>query len=282
MFAQGKDIQIKANGITICYDDQGEGEIPVIFIHGFPFDKSSWQPQVDGLKENHRVISYDIRGFGKSEAGPEEMSMGLFADDLISLMDALQIKKAVVCGLSMGGYILLNAVIRYPQRFSAVILSDTQCIADSPEVKLKRFKTGQMIERGGKEDFATSFLKTVFCKESLSTKTDLLQKIKETILSTPEKSIIEALNALSHRHEMCGWLRKITVPTLILVGKEDAITPPVQSEFLLNKIPNAMLYYIDNAGHLSNLEQSEKFNTHLETFLSEKVKGSYKKTLIIT
>ena len=111
-------------------------------------------------------ISYDIRGFGKSTAGAEKFSIGLFADDLIGLMDALQIDKAVVCGLSMGGYILLNAVNRYPERFEAIILSDTQCIADSPEAKVKRYKTIQQIEAGGLNDFAEAFVKNIFCQDS--------------------------------------------------------------------------------------------------------------------
>src|SRR5436190_14766841 len=110
----GKDISITINGITISYDDLGVGQVPIIFIHGFPFDKSSWQPQVEHLKSSHRVIAYDIRGFGKSTSDTETASITLFADDLIEFMDALEINKAILCGLSMGGYIVLNAVRRYP------------------------------------------------------------------------------------------------------------------------------------------------------------------------
>jgi 3-oxoadipate enol-lactonase len=126
-----KNLYVDINGITICYDDFGKGLLPIIFIHGFPFDKSSWQPQLDFLRQTHRVIAYDIRGFGNSTSGKEKESIRLFADDLIQFMDALEIDKAIVCGLSMGGYILLNAAFRYPERFEAIVLSDTQCIADS-------------------------------------------------------------------------------------------------------------------------------------------------------
>src|SRR5689334_21491870 len=125
----GNDIQIQVNGTTVCYDDLGKGKIPILFIHGFPFDKTSWQPQMQFLKSTNRVIAYDIRGFGKSAAGNEKASIGLFADDLVQLLDALQLDKVIACGLSMGGYILLNALSRYPERFDAIILSDTQCIA---------------------------------------------------------------------------------------------------------------------------------------------------------
>ncbi len=106
----GNDIDIHVNGVTLCYDDLGDGAVPILFIHGFPFDKSSWQPQVKFLKSKRRVIAYDIRGYGKSTEGNEKVSMDLFADDLVNFMDALRIEKAVVCGLSMGGYILLTAI----------------------------------------------------------------------------------------------------------------------------------------------------------------------------
>ena len=123
--SRGNDIFIEVNDIKVCYDDRGKGETPIIFIHGFPFDKFMWQPQLDLFGKNHRVIAYDIRGFGKSTLGSVQGSINLFADDLVSFMDGLKIGKAIVCGLSMGGYILLNAIIRYPQRFDAIILSDT-------------------------------------------------------------------------------------------------------------------------------------------------------------
>src|ERR1700746_2445624 len=104
MLLSGNNIKVNVKDITVCYDDYGTSDIPVIFIHGFPFDKSSWKPQVDFLKTKTRVITYDIRGFGKSTPGNEHISIGLFADDLINFMDTLQIKKAIVCGISMGGY----------------------------------------------------------------------------------------------------------------------------------------------------------------------------------
>jgi 3-oxoadipate enol-lactonase len=268
MQVTGNDLSISQGDITICYDDLGEGMIPIIFIHGFPFDKSSWHPQMEFLKETHRVIAYDIRGFGKSAAGKEKADMGLFADDLIRLMDALQIDKAVVCGLSMGGYILLNAVTRYPARFEAIILSDTQCIADSPEAKEKRFKTIEHIEAGGLNDFADGFIKNIFCQESLDTKKELVERIKTVVLSTSPAIIAGALAALAERSETCSLLYKIYVPTLILCGKEDKVIPLVQSEHLLHDIIDSIFYGIDKAGHMSNLEQPDEFNKQINNFIS--------------
>jgi 3-oxoadipate enol-lactonase len=282
MQAMGKDIDIQANGATICYDDYGKGVIPLIFIHGFPFNKSMWQPQIDFFKSSHRVIVYDIRGFGKSGISKEKASIAVFAEDLIRLMDALEIKKAVVCGLSMGGYVLLNAVNRYQKRFEAIVLCDTQCVADSPQIKTKRKETIRDIELNGLNDFAMGFLKNIFCKESLSSKKELIEEIKNIILSTSPETIVKTLTALADRWDMCTSLNEISVPTLILCGKEDTLTPPEQSEFLFKNILNSKLHIIDGAGHLSNLEQAGEFNKHLNSFLSDlgKIHGHiYENTL---
>ena len=264
----GNEINISVNGTTICYDDLGKGTIPIIFIHGFPFDKSSWKLQMDFFKSSHRVIAYDIRGYGKSILGNQELSMSLFADDLIKFMDALEIDKAVVCGLSMGGYILLNAINRYPQRFSAVVLSDTQCIADSPEAKEKRNKSIAKINAGGLKEFAETFVQNIFCKQTLDNGSEEVERIKKIILSTSTKTIVSTLNALAHRWEMCSSLNEITVPTLILCGKEDAITPTAQSEFMNSKIAKSKLNIISGAGHMSNLENSHEFNKYVNDFIS--------------
>ncbi len=267
--SQGKNININLKGVTICCDDFGSGEIPIIFIHGFPFDKSSWLPQIEFLKHTHRVLAYDIRGFGKSTAGEENMSISIFADDLVELMDVLQINKAVACGLSMGGYILLNAVNRYPERFEAIILSDTQCVADSPEGKEKRYKTIDQINAEGLKNFAEGFVQNIFCPESLDAKKELVERIKDIILSTSPITITGTLSALAQRPEMCSTLNEILVPVLILCGEEDTITPMSKSEFLNHNIANSQLHTIEKAGHMSNLEQPEEFNRYLTSFISK-------------
>lgn len=270
----GNDLTINVNGVTLCYDDFGEGTMPIIFIHGFPLNKSSWQPQMEFLKKNHRVIAYDIRGFGNSTVGKEKQSISLFADDLVKLMDALEIKKAIVCGLSMGGYILLNALNRYPEKFEVIILSDTQCIADTPVGKEKRYKTIQQINEDGLNNFVEAFLKNIFCEESLTDKKEVVEKIQNIILSTQPEIITGTLNALAQREEMCSSLDKISVPTLIICGKEDKVTPLAQSDFMLSKIKNSILHTIEKAGHLSNLEQPNEFIKQVENFISDLVKDA--------
>ncbi len=260
--------QLKLNDCSINYIDVGEGAVPIIFIHGFPFDKSSWQPQIDFIITTNRVIAYDIRGFGLSTSGSEKISISLFADDLIEFMDILGIRKAILCGLSMGGYIVLNAVSRFPDRFEAIVLCDTQCIADSPAVKQKRNQTISQIMSGKIKEFADNFVKNVFTTESLETKTDLVENVKKMILNTSAMVITRTLKALVLRNETCTSLKKISMPVLIICGKEDTLTPVAQSEYLHSEIQNSEMMILQNASHLSNLEQVDEFNNCLVDFIS--------------
>lgn len=262
-----KELSVKINNISISYEDAGSGKIPLIFIHGFPFDKSTWQPQIDALKNTNRVIAYDIRGFGNSTTDNEIASMDLFANDLVSFMDALEINKAIVCGFSMGGYILMNAIGRFPERFEAIILSDTQCVADSNEASENRYKTIKQIEENGLDEFAENFIKNVFSKKTLDNKKELVDEIKSLILATPVQSITSALHAMAQRRESCSILKNLSIPALIVCGSDDKLTPAEQSEFMHKAIAGSQIYIIKDAGHLSNLEQPEEFTAHIHNFL---------------
>ena len=191
----GNDLMVNINNVLYSYDDEGTGTIPVIFIHGFPFGKQTWQPQLAAISKTNRAIAYDIRGYGKSEPGSEVPGIGLYADDLINFMDALEIEKAIVCGLSMGGYILLNAVTLCPHRFKAVILCDTQCIADTPEIKDSRNKVITQIIAGKKAEFADGFLGKVFSNDSLENKKELVQQNLGTriLVIASEKMVLKPL-----------------------------------------------------------------------------------------
>jgi len=270
--ASGSDLFITVNGTKICYDDFGEGLEPIIFLHGFPFDKSAWKPQIDFLKNTYRVIAIDIRGFGKSSAGTDKMSMNLFAEDLIKFMDALEIKTAVVCGLSMGGFILLNAANRFPERFSALILADTQCIADTQEVKESRAKTIAQIEKEGTEKFAEYFLQAIFHPHTINNERGIVENIRGIIKNNSPEIIIAGLHALASRDETCSSLNRISVPVLILCGKQDTVTPAAQSVYLNKNIKDSFIHLIDNAGHLSNLEKADEFNHYLSYFIHDMVK----------
>jgi 3-oxoadipate enol-lactonase len=265
----GNNIEITVNDLTVSYNDEGESGAPVIiFIHGFPFNKSMWDKQFKALKENYRVIAYDVRGHGNSDAGKGDFSIELFANDLLSFMDALKIDKAMLCGLSMGGYIALNAVENYPDRFDALILSDTTCVADTPEAKEKRLKAIESIKKSGVEKYAEESIKNLFAPESLSTKKEEIAAVREMIVNTSKQSLYKTLKAFYERKETCSKLHDINVPVLIMVGKEDKITPPEAAQMMHEKIEDSVLYIIEQAAHLSNIENPFDFNNQLEEFFS--------------
>ncbi len=265
----GNNIEITVNNLTVSYNDEGENGTPVvIFIHGFPFNKAMWDKQLEALKENYRVIAYDVRGHGNSDAGKGDFSIELFANDLLSFMDALKLDKAMLCGLSMGGYIALNAVEKDPDRFDALILSDTTCIADTPEVKEKRMKAIESIKKAGVEKYAEESIKNLFAPESLSTKKEEIAAVRDMIVNTSKQSLYKTLRAFYERKETCSKLQDINVPVLIMVGKEDKITPLDAAQFIHEKIEGSTLNIIEHAGHLSNMENPSAFNTQLEEFVS--------------
>jgi 3-oxoadipate enol-lactonase len=268
MLSTGHDLKLTINENKVSYIDEGDKNAPALmFIHGFPFNKYMWAGQVEALKESFRVIAYDVRGHGGSDIGHVDFSIDLFVTDLINLMDALQIEKAVLCGLSMGGYIALHALEQYPNRFRALILCDTQCMADSPESKEKRMKAIESIKANGVALYAKASIINLFSDKSFQTKEKEIVAIQKTIEQTAAETICKTLLALLERRETCTRLTEIKIPVLILVGREDKITPLASAKIINEKIKHSTMIVIDDAGHLTNLENPSDFNYQLKQFL---------------
>jgi len=264
----GKNIKLIFNGLVINCSVAGPQDAQVIiFIHGFPLNKSMWDVQVKALENNYRVVAYDIRGHGSSSGGYEEFSMDLLADDLLALMDKLHITKAILCGLSMGGYIALNAITKHPERFVGLVLCDTQCTADTAEGKEKRVKTIESIRQNGVENFAGESIKNLFAPGSFINRKDEIESVRRMIVETSEQTLCSTLGALAAREETCSKLGSIGVPVLIIVGKEDKITPSSSALFMKEQIKNSLLVVLEDAGHLSNLENPGVFNAHFIEFM---------------
>ena len=256
------------NGIDITYDDLDSAEAPaLIFIHAYPFDRTMWRSQTDAFKGRWRVISYDLRGHGESGLGEEEFSLELFVQDLMGLMDALRIKTAVLCALSMGGYIALQAVETHPERFSALVLCDTRCSADTPEGKEDRNTAIKAIRRDGVEPYAEGLLGKLLAPETFETQPQTVEAAREMILAISSLSLERSLRAMRERKETCSKLPDIKIPALIIVGEADKITPPEAARYLHDNIEHSRLAVIKDAGHLSNLENPSAFNDALKSFL---------------
>lgn len=257
------------NNIGIEYEVSGTRMgLPVMFIHGFPFSKEMWKPQAEDLKKNYYVITYDVRGHGASDVGDGQYSIEFFVDDLIGLLEHLKITSAVLVGLSMGGYIAIRAAERHPERIRALVLCDTRSEADSNEGKIRRANQIKVIKSEGMKNFAETFLSTVFYEKTFQMNPQTIELVRKMIENTSTTAVAGTLLALAARTDTTSSLYNIKVPTLIFVGKHDSLTPPSAAHSMKEKIPNAELHVIPGAGHLSNLENPEEFNSHLLKFLS--------------
>ncbi len=257
----------RIGGIQVYESGAGAG-VPLILIHGFPFDHTMWRPQIDALAGPRRVIAYDVRGHGKSDTGDGQYSIELFVDDLIGVMDGLGISRAVVCGLSMGGYIALRAVERHPDRFAAVVLCDTKSEADGNEARIKRAAAAQAVKAGGSAKFAEGFVKGVLAESTFRTRPETVEYVQGMIRANTPLGIAGTLLALAGRTDTTEALKKMSLPALILVGEHDTLTPPSASEAMRGRLPQAELRLIPQAAHLSNLENPSVFNRELSDFLN--------------
>lgn len=249
--------------------DRGESKsTPVVLIHAFPLNHKMWAPQMEALTKSHRVIAYDIRGFGQSALGSEAPSIDLFASDLIELLDSLKISKAILVGLSMGGYIALRAKQLFPQRVHALVLADTRVEPDSEEAKTKRAQTIEKLLAGGEKEFIDGFLAGALSKTTQTVNPSLVAELKEIISGNKTSGICAALKAMMTRLDTSGALSQNQVATLILVGEDDTLTPLNAAQNMQNLSGDADLTVIKKAGHLSNLENSAAFNAEVLAFLA--------------
>lgn len=258
------------NGSKLYYVDVGPPSRPtVVLIHGFPFSSEMWGSQIEALKRSYRLIAFDLRGQGRSAAGDGQFPLEFLVDDLVALLDKLRVERAIFCGLSMGGYVSLRAIERNTDRVSGLILCDTKSEADTNEGKLARAATIKAINKDGVKNFARRFLKDAFSSASLSD-SRLVSAATKIISKNKPLGLRGTLLALAGRTDTTSFLPKIKVPTLILVGEADRITPPDFSQRMHSSIQDSELHLVANAGHLSNMENSKDFNAYLLNFLDGK------------
>ncbi|MGF7117145.1 alpha/beta fold hydrolase [Methanobacterium oryzae] len=264
-------MEARINGIKLHYIDTGNPEaLPVVLIHGMTFDHRSWNSQIELLKQNYRVIAYDIRGHGKTDVVDGQYTYKMFVDDLITLLDYLEIDKAILCGLSMGGIIAMRTFEKYPDRIKALILCDTRSDADSNETRYWRENSIESIKKEGLGPFADEFIELCAPQEFVKFPEEL-KIIRKTILSSSPLGICGALLAQAARPDMQYLLPQIDVPTLIMIGENDYLTPLALSKIIHENIPGSELKIISEACHISNLENRDEFNKYLLDFL-EKIK----------
>ena len=212
-------------------DDGGKDQLPVVFLHAFPLHGGMWNAQREALRGKARFISFDVRGLGKSPLGKGPAMLEHFVDDLFALLDHLRIDAAMLCGLSMGGYLALRAVERAPMRVRGLLLSDTQAAADANEAKLKRAEGIRKVMSEGVPAYTETFLRGALASRTLETRSDVVAQVKALIQESSADGIAAGLIALATRTDATQVLPHIRVPTRVLVGEYDAITPPAVDVF---------------------------------------------------
>lgn len=259
-------MQATINGNMICFDDGGTGA-PILLIHGFPLNRSMWRPQQQVLERaGFRPVIPDLRGFGESTAS-EGMTIGAYADDLIGLLDHLGIERAAMAGMSMGGYILLDLLERYPDRCSAACFVVTRSGDDDEAGKARRQALARDAQTLGPQVVADAFAKVLFAPGTQEADPDLAQEVYSWMAETPTLGLVGGLLAMRERKDYTPVLRSVSLPSLVIGAEEDQAIPPDNSRLLAQSIPDATLCLIPKAGHLVNLEQPEAFNSCLLKFL---------------
>jgi pimeloyl-ACP methyl ester carboxylesterase len=256
--------------MLLAYDDYGPGPV-VVLLHGFPLTRKIWRAQETSLGSMYRVIAPDLRGHGESAAPEGVYTVDTMADDVIELLDVLQITSPVVLGgLSMGGYVALTLMARYPQRFRGLMLIDTRATADTPEAARTREELARTVETTkSTKQVVDAMLPKLFSDETRMKRADLIPPVKAAMERTPPRGVAGALRGMAQRPDRTAMLASITVPVLVLVGAHDAITPVEESRTMAAALPNAQLVVIPGAGHLAPLENSEAANAAMLGFLGK-------------
>ena len=261
----GEVVRYDVGETSLAVDIRGDGPA-LLFIHGFPLDRTIWKHQVATLS-GWRRIAPDLRGMGTSEPGTSPFSMASYADDLVALLDRLRVKKAVIAGHSMGGYIAFELLRRYKDRVAGLILVDTKAAADSAEGAASRDDVIKLAQDKGAEAVAERMIPVLLGSSTQQTQPQVVQQVRETIGRTPVSGIVGALTAMKLRPDSTPLLAAIDIPTLVVVGQEDVISPPAVAREMTSAIPSAAMTTISGAGHIAPLEAPTAVSRVIAEFL---------------
>ncbi len=257
---------------TLAYLDTAPGESArrtCVLLHAFPLSAAMWEPQLQSVPEGWRFIAPDLRGFGgSSETDPADGdSVDEFSSDIVSLLAELGINETVIGGLSMGGYVTMGILRRAPHLASALIFADTRLGADSPEGRANRRSMIALVDREGPSGIAREMMPKLLGKTTRETNPQVEPVVRHLINRQSPLAIRGGLVRMMNRPDSSPLLATTTVPTLVIVGEEDEITPPAESQRIADGISGATLVVIPKTGHLSSLESPDAFSQALASFL---------------
>lgn len=253
------------DGLNLAYQAEGAGSV-LLLVHGFPLNRSMWR-RVGGF-DGYRTVAPDLRGMGESEASAANYSMAAYADDLLALLDVLGDDRAVLCGLSMGGYIVFEVLRRAPERVAGLILMDTKAAADDEPGRQGRDAMAERVRHDGPAAVVAAMLPKLLDPEVARQQPDLVDLVRRMMEGTPVAGLVGALEAMRDRPDSLALLETVSVPTLVVVGAGDQLTPPAVARIMANGIPGAELEVIPGAGHLPPLERPSRTRAAMGRFLA--------------
>ncbi len=249
----------------LFFEEKGRG-YPVVLLHAFPLDSEMWSPQMSLASRNFRFVCPDLPGFGKS-ALLDENSLESMAQEVLQILNFLQIEKAAIGGLSMGGYLTFNLYRIAPERFSAILLFDTSPLADTEEKRNLRFELIREVKQNGSTALVEKMLPNLISEYTKNKNQFLVEWLKEKFSKANLEGVVRALEAMAYRKDHSYMLKNISLPTLLIFGEHDNVTNLEIAEKMHSEIPNAELHKIPEAGHYSSLENPKAFNSVLKAFL---------------
>ncbi|MES2154909.1 MAG: alpha/beta fold hydrolase [bacterium] len=255
--------------VDLAFKEDGPGAGPaVVLVHGFPFDGRMWLPTAKVLgAAGYHVIVPDLRGHGKSPVGEGAATMEAMADDVAGLLDKLAIRRCVLVGFSMGGYAALQVAHRHRERLSALGLVDTRAEADSEEAKAGRRTTAAAIREKGMQHLVDTMLPKVTGPATKAKKPEVVEFLTRMVLENSTDGAVAALAGMGKRPDMRGKLSGMGLPVFVAVGEDDVITPPDAGSRMAHAFAMSSYELIPGAGHVSPLEQPEKFHKVLLEWL---------------
>jgi pimeloyl-ACP methyl ester carboxylesterase len=262
--------RITSNGATIHFDDLGPADgAPVVLIHGHPFNRTMWRPQTAALTAaGYRLIAPDLRGYGDSDTVAGTTLFPALADDIAALLDHLELDRAVVGGVSMGGQITMEFQRGHPQRVRALVLADTSPVAETDEGKAFRNRLADRLLAEGMDGYAGEVIDKMLAAYNVTAMPQVAAHVLEMMRTTDPAGAAAALRGRAERADYRETLAATSAPTLIVVGADDVYTPPEDARAIQRLTPHATLTVVDGAGHLPNMEQPDAVNTALIHFLN--------------
>jgi 3-oxoadipate enol-lactonase len=258
---------VALGGITVGYEDAGAGE-PLVLIHGHPFDRSMWAPQLGALATRGvRVIAPDLRGYGTTTVVPGTTPLGTFARDIAALLDHLGLDRVVIGGLSMGGQIVMEFCRLFPDRVRGLLLADTFPAAESEDGKRARRAMAERLVREGLKGYTDEVLSKMVAPYNLEALPAVADHVRRMMYGAPPEGAAAALRGRAERPDYRELLDRIAVPTLVVVGRDDEYTPVADARDMHRRIAGSELVVVEGAAHLPNLERPDEFNAALGRFL---------------